>query len=47
MKNYRRTLTLGLLAAAAVLLAGCNTFSGMGKDITAVSDKTSEWISGE
>lgn len=47
MKTYRRVVALGLIVAAALAAAGCQTVSGMGKDITAASNKTQEWITGD
>lgn len=40
---FRKSITLALMSGA-VLLAGCNTVSGAGKDLQSASQETKEVI---
>ncbi len=40
--NLRKTAAALLALFAAALLAGCNTFEGLGKDISKAGDKIEE-----
>ena len=44
MLMIRRTLLVVVLVAMLVSLFGCNTISGLGKDITGAADTVEGWI---
>jgi predicted small secreted protein len=39
---HMKKISMALVAGAFLVLAGCNTVAGMGKDVSKVGDKTTE-----